>query len=244
MADFSVRPAAKTLRPVSTGWVQESRGLTEAARSPVVRLPRACSGSWLTAKVVPAATGPRRLAGVRRKPSGVGAATFGQTSPRAVAAVMTWRVAARSWPRRCRPGDLNERDRRQARTSIADGRQRCRCAPAVLPAVRPPPTGRSGPHRPTVTPCLISEFAPVRPQQEPSSTDPLATLTPRETPVPRLVAGRLTAPPPSRSHLFPGFPLSSFSPASRSLFSRSFPAWAPGAPELSDPLGIIELVIE
>ena len=28
---------------------------------------------------------------------------------------------------------------------------------------------------------LISEFAPMRPRQEPSSTDPLATLTPPET---------------------------------------------------------------
>ena len=52
---------------------------------------------------------------------------------------------------------------------------------------------------------LISEFAPMRPRQEPSSTDPLATLTPRETQVPRLVAGRLTAPSPPRSHLFSRF---------------------------------------
>ena len=47
---------------------------------------------------------------------------------------------------------------------------------------------------PTVTRRLISEFAQMRPQPEPSSTGALATLTPRDTQVLRLVAEGLSNP--------------------------------------------------
>ena len=47
---------------------------------------------------------------------------------------------------------------------------------------------------PTVTRRLISEFAHLRPRPEPSSTAPLATLTPRETQVLKLVAEGLSNP--------------------------------------------------
>ncbi len=47
---------------------------------------------------------------------------------------------------------------------------------------------------PTVTRRLISEFAHLRPRPEPSSTAPLARLTPRETQVLKLVAEGLSNP--------------------------------------------------
>ena len=47
---------------------------------------------------------------------------------------------------------------------------------------------------PTVTRRLISEFAHLRPRPEPSPTAPLATLTPRETQVLKLVAEGLSNP--------------------------------------------------
>jgi DNA-binding NarL/FixJ family response regulator len=46
----------------------------------------------------------------------------------------------------------------------------------------------------TVTRRLISEFAQMRPQPEPSSTGALVTLTPRDTQVLRLVAEGLSNP--------------------------------------------------